>query len=267
VSGARLAFASAGGARARGRLLRDPRWLALGVVALVGCGVAAWLALHRAPSADQGVARFLMKPLSTNAGPAVITSDGRTFVYLGTSEGRRMVFVRGIDDFGTRALAGTEDATRVFLSADGKWIAYFSTDAKLKKVPVEGGASTIVAAGFQLGGANWGANDVIVGDFARIDGLSWIHAAGGETHRLTDLDAGRKESRHSDPLVLPDGKAVIFLARTEVRWQSAVGELALVPFDAAATGPVPHVLLGIKSRGAVALVDGWLLYTGEERAT
>ena len=49
------------------------------------------------------------------------------------------LFVRRLDDWTMRELAGTQGATNPFISPDGQWVAFWK-DGKIAKVPLEGGA-------------------------------------------------------------------------------------------------------------------------------
>ena len=54
------------------------------------------------------------------------------------------LFVRRLDDFDDRPLAGTAGARAPFFSADGRWIA-FVEGGRLEKVPVDGGEAQPIA--------------------------------------------------------------------------------------------------------------------------
>ena len=70
----------------------------------------------------------------------VISPDGTKVVYAGRSR----LWVRPLDQWQPRELAGTEAAMRPFWSPDGNWIGYFRAEALLK-VPAAGGPVVRVA--------------------------------------------------------------------------------------------------------------------------
>jgi len=127
--------------------------LALGAVAFVAVtsvGMSLW---WRSRSVvDASVVRLVVKALPDALEPASITPDGRNLVYVGLSQGKRMVFVRPIDDFRAEPIAGTEDALHPFVSPDGQWIGYFATDDKMRRVAIRNGAPTVIASVFRFGG-------------------------------------------------------------------------------------------------------------------
>lgn len=206
-----------------------------------------------------------MKALPDAVEPASITPDGRHLVYVGMSQGRRMVFMRPIDNFRAEPIAGTEDALHPFVSPDGQWIGYFATDDRVRKVAIRNGAPTVIASALRFGNASWGGSGegVIVTDLNRFRVLSWVRPSDAVVGALTALDAKHAETGHSHPLVLPDGKSVVFAVTHGSRGtEQRNAELAFVSIDDAKTGAAPHVKLGVKSRHVVGYVDGWLLYEG-----
>ena len=71
----------------------------------------------------------------------VISPDGSKVVYTG----RTRLWVRSLDEWQPRELAGTEAAVRPFWSPDSTWIGYFRSEALLK-VPVGGGPVVRIAS-------------------------------------------------------------------------------------------------------------------------
>ena len=248
-----------------------PSLLALGAIAIaVASAAGAWLWTRRAAPAEGQVARLMMKALPDAVEPSVITPDGRNLVYVGMSKGRRMIFVRPIDNLNAQTLPGTEDALRPFVSPDGVWIGYFTTDDKLRKVALAGGAPKVIGPAFRLGSASWGSGDggVIVTNLSLLGTLTWINDAGGTMHPLTALDTSRHETGHFAPMVMPDGRSVVFGIDAQARGTASVaGEMAVVSIDEAMHGTAKHVPLGIRLRRAVGFTAPWLVYAGEDATT
>ena len=55
-----------------------------------------------------------------------LSRSGRTLVYVGGGAGRPRLYVRDLDRFEARPLAGTEGAFAPFFSPDGAWIGFFA---------------------------------------------------------------------------------------------------------------------------------------------
>ena len=137
----------------------------------------------------------------------IVSPDGTRIVYV--SQGR--LFTRRLDQPNATELAGTQGAFEPFFSPDGQWVAFFS-QAKLKKISVEGGtAITLCNVTLSMGGS-WGEDGNIIAALSGIGGLSRIPSAGGPPTPMTNLQNG--EETHRWPQILPGGKAVLFTVST-----------------------------------------------------
>ena len=78
-------------------------------------------------------------PAGSNSG--TISPDGRTLAFVATdTTGKPVLWVRPIDSFDARPLAGTDGASFPFWSPDSRFLAFF-TQTRLKRVPADGGPS------------------------------------------------------------------------------------------------------------------------------
>ena len=263
------------GARTNGGNVRaSRRVLAMAALAVAGLaialGIAAWSARGGTAAGEANVAatRFVVAPIPDAAiGRApTITPDGDQLVYPGAAETNRRLFVRPVNELEARPLAGTEGALSAFLSPDGKWVAFLTSDDRLKKVSIDGGPVTELTGAFRYVTASWGRGDhIVTGGGTR--GMTWVSANGGPVHPLTMLDSSRRETRHAGPLVLDDGRSVVFTAERDRNGPVAnQGELAVVTLDPGATTPTRHTLLGVQASRAVAVVDDWLLFTSSDHS-
>jgi Tol biopolymer transport system component len=251
--------------------LRDPVLLTLGAAALLGGAGAAWMWTRARQARPPVTARFVVPGLTPGAaGPPAITPDGRSLVFPGNVGGKQMLLLRPIDGLEARPIAGTEGATSAVISPDGRSVAFTSSPTlatgRLSRVSLEGGTPTVLAT--THGNPTWGSAGAITLSHGEQGGLSWISAAGeGPLHLLTRPAASAGETSHMRPLFTPDGKAVVFTVQKGGRMAEVQGELAIVQLDLGATGPAPHVPLGVPGRYAVGVVDDWLLYRGLDRST
>ena len=142
-----------------------------------------------------------------------LSPDGRRLVYGAEGPEGVQLFVREMGRFESTPIPETVGATGPFFSPDGQWVGYTDSDeAKLKKVPLQGGAPVTICDSQSAGkGADWGADDVIVFTPSYNGGLFRVSAAGGTPQALTtpDIDAGEKT--HRFPEVLPGAGAVLFM--------------------------------------------------------
>jgi eukaryotic-like serine/threonine-protein kinase len=151
--------------------------------------------------------------LVTANGPAVILSpDGSRIAYVAqTASGGSQIYTRELDKSDGTQLEVAQGSTP-FFSPDSQWIGFYSSDGKLAKVSVFGGAPiTLCDAAGARGGA-WGKDGTIVFTPSFTKPLDRISADGGTPTTLTHLDKSRNEITHRWPQVLPDGKEVLFTA-------------------------------------------------------
>jgi Tol biopolymer transport system component len=138
----------------------------------------------------------------------VMSPDGQTLVYAGTSNSVRQLYVRPLDSLESRPLSGTEGARSHFFSPDGRWIAFFA-GGMLRKVAVTGGAPVSIASAPDSRGGTWGPDDTIVFTPTIQTGLYRVAAAGGTPVEMTK--PAEKERSHRWPWFLPDGNVVVFI--------------------------------------------------------
>ena len=188
-------------------------WLLAGMLA----GVAVWQwrgAAARSTPPDVTV-RFPLDVDSMRlpgiARGIAFSPDGRFVAYIGVVGVRRALLVRPLDELRPRVL--TDRAVQgLVISPDGNWVGYVN-GPRLLKVAVAGGTpSEIANVGTQIYGVAWAPGNVIVLGTAR--GLVTVGAtvsAGGSTPRvLTRVDTAGGERGQRWPLVLPDGKTLVY---------------------------------------------------------
>ncbi|HUF35721.1 MAG TPA: protein kinase [Gemmatimonadales bacterium] len=203
--------AGRGMAAARGRAAALVPWMLVAALAVT----SLWLARRGlADGVAQGTVRFAadLDQAQSLAGtmPVLLTSDGRTLVATVVSGRRNVLLARRLDSLGTRVIPGSEGATRPFLSADGRWVA-FSHNGMLVKLPIEGG-TPITLAESRWGGGTWGPDGTIIYPRSYQTGLWSVSASGGEARQLSAPDSAANELAHWWPQLLPGGRHVIFTA-------------------------------------------------------
>jgi Tol biopolymer transport system component len=197
------------------------RWLFAGIGLAAGLA-AAWLAFQLADRPAQVVVKAAI-PAPTGAtfqldpghpGPVAVSPAGDRIAFtVRDAAGAVLLWVRELDDFVARPLAGTEDAGYPFWSPDGRFIAFFA-DAKLKKIDAGGGPPVTLCAAPNGKGGTWSEKGVIVFAPSHDRGLQRVAATGGRPLTVTELDAERRETSHRHPRFFPDGERFLFLSRT-----------------------------------------------------
>ena len=162
-----------------------------------------------------------------------LSPDGSQLAFLASTEsadldstGSARIWLRALTGLEPRPLPGTDGATSVFWSPDGRRLAFFA-DAKLKRFDLPDGPAVTLC---ELPGARhgtWGADDVIL--FGQSDGrtISAVPAAGGVSWPVLTANRSTGDVRVHWPWFLPDGKRFLFTARRD----DDEGELRLGQLD------------------------------------
>jgi eukaryotic-like serine/threonine-protein kinase len=200
------------------------------VLLAAGLAAAGLLAGHRLPRTAPvaPTIRFLVPQpenatLSEFPGPVAISPDGRRLAFFAFTEGRYLLFQRGLDELDSHALTGTEYGSFPSWSPDSRAIA-FVAGGRLWRVDIAGGAPREICPAPGARMAAWG-EEMLLGGMGT--GLSRVPVTGGAPIAVTRLDPARGEVGHLWPSFLPDGRHFLFLAASSMPGQSAVfaGEL------------------------------------------
>ena len=233
------------------------KWAA-GGAALVIAGVAAgYMSRGKAQSGPEvravlpisgGVS---MRTLGDEGGVPAISPDGSNLVFVGSAEGKKMLFLRALDATTTRALPGTEGGKFPFWSSDGKAIGFFA-DKQLKRLDITGGPPLSLARADDPRGGAW-ADDTILYAPHIYESIWRVPAAGGKAERITTLDPAL-HTTHRWPRFLPDGKHFLYLAQDHSGRRQETAGIYVASID----GGVPKFLL--RSNGMAFYSSNYLLY-------
>jgi serine/threonine-protein kinase len=142
-----------------------------------------------------------------------VTHDGTRVVYVG-SRGTQ-IFLRPLDALAPESLVtatGGLELRGLAISPDDRWLAYVENSFTLRKVALTGGPSialTTVDAPYR--GGTWDRNGGIIFSTASAEkGLQRVSAEGGAVTVLTRPDRSKGEAAHFWPVMLPDGRGVLF---------------------------------------------------------
>jgi serine/threonine-protein kinase len=128
---------------------------------------------------------------------AILSPDGQTLAFVATVSGLSKIFVRRLDQLQAAPLAGTDGAASPFFSPDGQQLGFFA-NGKLKKVPVTGGAASVLSDAPNGRGATWADDDTIIFTPATAVGTRLMRvsaAGGGAAEPFSTLSPGAKTQR------------------------------------------------------------------------
>jgi serine/threonine protein kinase len=234
------------------------RWLPWAVAAVLALAAASvgWLYLQSQRTPTTSVHSFILPPdksslaINGNAGGLpVLSPDGKRLAFVArTADGKQMLWVQPLDSAVAQPLAGTENASFPFWSADSRYVAFFA-NAELNKIDASGGPPQALCAAPDGRGGTWNNQGTIIFTPGSETGLMRVDAGGGTPVPLTTLQL--QQSSHRWPQFLPDGKHYIYFAHSNNAFQSGIywGEL----------GSEKSTLLFRNESGAI-YAPGYLLF-------
>lgn len=157
-----------------------------------------------------------------------ISRDGSQLVYAAGHGDTTRLYLRRLDRFGARPIAGTEGARAPFFSPDGEWVGFFA-DGAVKKISVRGGApQTLVEAAWTarseaLLSGSWDEADRLLLSYpgADVGSSIWeVSAQGGAVRRLTEP---HWHENHFRPERLPAREDILLSV-----WDSYGGDTRIV---------------------------------------
>jgi Tol biopolymer transport system component len=184
-------------------------WIGFAAASLAAA-VLGYGHLRRAEPPPRAIRSSLLSPPRAVLRTLALSPDGTQLVYVAdTADGKRGLWVRALDSFETRPLAGTDNADLPFWSADSRTIGFFA-DNKLKRIEAGSGPALALTDVGGVGGT-WSRDGTIL--YSGPSGPIYrVPASGGAVTAVTKLDASRNETSHRYPSFLPDGRHFLYMA-------------------------------------------------------
>jgi Tol biopolymer transport system component len=233
-------------------------WIALALVA--AAGVLAGFLLRR-PTVQPALraAVNLLPGSSLIEGQAALSPDGQMVVMALTDAGGKARFwIRSLSSDTAQPMAETEGAIYPFWSPDSRYIGFFSTDGKIRKIAANGTgrAEAVANIPWSVYGGTWSREGSIVFSSGHL-GLYQISASGGTAVRIPVPEKAPTDLRW--PSFLPDGKHVLVTssAVTSGIFVVSVATGEIQPVLPGESGPVQYVEPGyvLFSRGGILLAQ------------
>src|SRR4051812_31959816 len=186
---------------------------ALCLLAAITAGALYWQGRAPQPATIRALVGENARLLSTgdNAGPVVISPDGKYLLYLALGEGSRPVmWLRPTGALTATPLAGTEDSKFPFWSPDSKSIGFFQ-GSKLRVTDTAGNPPVTIGEAVDGRGGDWGADGTILYAPDTRIGILRVKATGGTPEEITKVTPPAV-STHRWPQWLLDGKHLLYFA-------------------------------------------------------
>jgi serine/threonine protein kinase len=186
---------------------------ALAVLALA-LGAGVWQ-LWRQRSPASALALSVLPPEKTSFESFELSPEGRSLLFVGRSDdqAREQLWVRSLATGDARALPGTEGAAAPFWSPDGRAVAFFTPDRKLKRIRLaDGQLQTLADAPNGRGGA-WSPAGAILFAPSGNSVLYQVPEGGGASTPVTSFARAHSDNSHRWPQFLPDGRQFLYLSR------------------------------------------------------
>jgi len=198
--------------RRRGR--ERVAWTVAGALAIALALLGIWAARRPAQVKPEAM-RFTVSPPDKSSFELTIalSPDGSRLAFVSTQDDKRLLWIRPLNSFEARPLAGTDDATQPFWSPDGRNLGFFA-EGKLKWVDTIDGTVQSLASVTDPRGGTWGLDGTIIFSPGTTQSLYQVSSLGGSLRPVTTLPEGSKESSHRWPWMLPDGRHYLFFARS-----------------------------------------------------
>jgi eukaryotic-like serine/threonine-protein kinase len=239
-------------------------WIMLALLlAAAGAALALGIAWRQGASAELREIRASIAPpagttfhsTGLNSGPATISPDGKSLVFLALKEnGAEQLWVRRLDADAAQPLAGTESGAYPFWSPDSQSIGFFAA-GYLKRIDASGGPALTLCEAANPRGGTWSSEGVILFAGEQAAGLLRVPATGGTPQAVTKLDETRREMTHRWPQFLPGGRKFLYFSRI------AVGDEANAVMVGSLDGDEPKIVLRSPTHAVYA--SGQLLFLRE----
>jgi eukaryotic-like serine/threonine-protein kinase len=190
---------------------RRPAWQWIAILGLVAiaAAVAGWFAR---PASSATVLRLsiALPPGEKATTVPAISPDGRLIAYAaGRTYESSQLYLRAVDDFVTRPVAGSVNAMYPFFSPNGQTLMFFA-GGKLRRTSVAGGAATDIASAPTPWGGTFDADGRIVYVSGLGSGLWRVSVDGGNPEQLTKPDGAGAGYAHVFPQRLPGTRDLLF---------------------------------------------------------
>ena len=225
------------------------------IAALAALAIVAVAALLRTTDGGPSVPSSpemrveITTPPTTDPVSLALSPDGMKLVFVASSDGRPLLWLRSLVSGEARPLQGTDGASFPFWSPDSRSVAFF-TDERIKRLDLDGGSPRNLALAPVGAGGTWGADGTILFPQVPDSPLFRVSADGGLALPLPVVETERGPG-HRFPQLLPDGRRFLYyVAESRAVYAGAIDRperQRLFDADAAAVFVPPGEVLFIRA--------------------
>ena len=223
----------------RARLSRQSRavpWPAAAAGAVAAASLTAgilWVLLRQpSPPASAAPIAFAVHPppggtftpteAERESAQLALAPDGKSLAFVGSgSDGVSRIWLRTLDSVSTRPVAGTEQATFPFWSADSRSLGFFA-NGSLRAIDLAGGPPRTIAPAPNGRGGSWNSDGQILFSADTVTPIRRVPVNGGTPVDVTALSSSRNENSHRWPVFLPDGRRFLYYAHSTTEAQEGL---------------------------------------------
>jgi serine/threonine protein kinase len=238
-------------------------WAGALLLCLAGAAAVLWRAdTGPVPGPAKEMRVEITTPPTTDLVSVAISPDGEKLVYVASSNGRPMLWLRSLVSGEARSLAGTDGASFPFWSPNSRSIGFFANE-RLYRIDIDGGSLRALTSAPVGAGATWSREGVILFTMVPDAPIARVSDAGGEAAFVPGPARGGGGNRF--PQFLPDGRHYLYYVAETATRGVYVGTLdgperrRLFDADAAAVFVPPGQILFVRA--------GTLLAQGFDAAT
>ena len=199
-------------------------------IALAAVIVVIVMAMQPSPALGVSAPRrfeLVLPPDVEIFGVPSLSENGQTIAFIGVREGLRQVWVRQLGQSEAKPIPGTDGASTVAASADGRTGALIGTDTRVKRLSFETNLIETVLRGADINrGIGIARDGTLV--FTRGAELVALPPGATEPRKLTSLIASAGELALSMPKVTASGEHVVFSLRSTAGGQVR-NQLVMIP--------------------------------------
>jgi serine/threonine protein kinase/Tol biopolymer transport system component len=217
-------------------------WGAALALALVASATLLWSGRGPVPAHPTELRVEISTPPTTDLASIALSPDGEKIVFVASSQGRPVLWLRSLVTAEARPLPETDGALFPFWSPDSRAIGFFA-NGRLYRIGVDGGSLTELGLAPVGAGGTWSGDGVIV--YTRVPSATPLRMAetGGQPTSVGGFD--RLKDRCSFPHFLPDGRRFLYYT-ADVQGRGVYsagldgsGRERLIPSDSAAVFLAP----------------------------